>query len=110
MRYKIFAPSAHLESLVQCFWTLESDQGETMPGEYFLMADNYPEIVFQYNEGFKNYSAQSARIRFQHSVHARFEVGKKLGFFGVRLYPHAATQLLKIPAHEVVNHVFDFPE
>ena len=34
--------------------------------------------------------------------------GKKVGFLGVRLNPHAVSQLLNIPANEVVNHVFDF--
>lgn len=110
MRYKIFAPPAHLKSLVQCFWALESNEEETIPTDYFLMADNCPEIIFQYNEGFKNYSAQSARMRFQHSVYNRFEVGKKIGFFGVRLYAHAANLLLRTPATEFVNQVYDFTD
>jgi AraC-like DNA-binding protein len=110
MNYKILAPPMHLKGLVQCFWALESNQNETTPNDYFLMADSCPEIIFQYNEGFKTYSAQSARMRFQHSIYDRFDVGKKVGFFGVRLYPHAVTQLLKIPANEVVNHVFDFSD
>jgi AraC-like DNA-binding protein len=110
MNYKIIAPPVHLQRLVQCFWVLESDPGEITPHDYFLMADSCPEIIFQYNEGFKNYSAQSARMRFQHSVYDKFEVGKKLGFFGVRLHPRAVSQLLNIPASEVVNHVFDFSD
>jgi AraC-like DNA-binding protein len=108
MDYKIFAPSVQLRQLVQCFWSLESDPNEPTPRDYFLMADSCPEIIFQYNEGFQTYSAQSARIRFQHSIHDKFDVGKKVGFFGVRLYPHAVNQLLNIQANEVVNHVFDF--
>lgn len=110
MRYKIFAPPVQLKSLVQCFWTLESSEDETTPCDYFLMADNCPEIIFQYNEGFKSYSAQSARMRFQHSVHNRFEVGRKIGFFGVRLCAHAVNLLLGMPATEVVNQVYDFAD
>ncbi|MHA4810757.1 DUF6597 domain-containing transcriptional factor [Flavitalea flava] len=108
MDYKIFTPSVQLRQLVKCFWTLDSDPNEPTPKDYFLMADSCPEIIFQYNEGFQNYSAQSARIRFQHSIHDKFAVGTKLGFFGVRLYPHAVNQLLNIPASEVANRVFDF--
>jgi AraC-like DNA-binding protein len=111
MDYNIFPPPLHLKDLVQCFWTLESDPYGAIPKEYFLMADGFPEIIFQYNDGFPAYSAQSARIRFQHSVTDKFMVGKKVGFFGVRLYPHAANQLLKnITANEVVNRVFDFAD
>lgn len=110
MDYKIFAPPAHLKDLVQCYWVLESSQGEVTPREYFLMADSCPEIIFQYNEGFKNYPAQSARMRFQHDVYDKFEVGDKLGFFGVRLYPHAVNQLLGMPASEVANRVFDLQD
>ncbi len=111
MDYNIFPPPLHLKGLVLCFWTLESDPYGTTPKEYFLVADSYAEIIFQYNEGFQAYSAQSARIRFQHSVTDKFIVGKKVGFFGVRFYPHAVKQLLKnIPANEVVNSVFDFAE
>jgi AraC-like DNA-binding protein len=111
MNYNIFPPPLHLKDLVQCFWTLESDPHGITPKEYFLMADSFPEIIFQYNEGFQAYSAQSARIRFQHSITDKFIVGRKVGFFGVRFYPHAVNQLLKnMPANEVVNHVFDFAD
>ncbi len=110
MDYQIFTPPEHLRDLVQCFWTLESDPNAPIPENYFLMADSCPEIIFQYNEGFQAYSAQSARIRFQHSINDKFVVGNKVGFFGVRLYPHAVNQLLNIPANEVVNHVFDFSD
>ena len=72
------------------------------------MADSCPEIIFQYNEGFQKYSRQSARMRFQHSAFERFDVGRDVGFFGVRLFPHAINQLLKMPASEGINHVFDF--
>jgi len=110
MNYHIFTPPEQLNDLVQCFWTLESDPDVATPKEYFLMADSCPEIIFQYNEGFQAYSAQSARIRFQHSISDKFDVGNKVGFFGVRLNPHAVNQLLNIPAKEVVNHVFDFSD
>jgi AraC-like DNA-binding protein len=110
MNYQILIPSEQLKDLVQCFWTLESNPYVPIPQDYFLMADSCPEIIFQYNEGFQAYSTQSARIRFQHSINDKFNVGKKVGFFGVRLYPHAVGQLLNIPANDVVNHVFDFSD
>jgi AraC-like DNA-binding protein len=108
MDYKIISPPQHLKELVQCFWTLDSNSYKPVPKDYFLMADSCPEIIFQYNEGFQNYSSQSARFRFQHSIHGKFEVADKIGFFGVRLFPHAVNQLLNVPADEVVNDVFDF--
>jgi AraC-like DNA-binding protein len=110
MDYKIIPPPPHLSELVQCFWTLDSNPNEPVPKDYFLMADSCPEIIFQYNEGFQSYSPQSARIRFQHSIHGKFDVANKLGFFGVRLFPHAVNQLLNIQADEVVNDVFDFSD
>jgi AraC-like DNA-binding protein len=110
MNYQIFTPPDHLRDIVQCFWMLESDENAPVPENYFLMADSCPEIIFQYNEGFQAYSAQSARIRFQHSISDKFIVGRKVGFLGVRLYPHAVNQLLNMPANEVVNHVFDFSD
>jgi len=110
MNYQIFTPPEQLRDLVQCFWMLESDENSAVPENYFLMADSCPEIIFQYNEGFQAYSAQSARIRFQHSISDKFVVGKKVGFLGVRLYPHAVNQLLNMPANEVINHVFDFSD
>ena len=108
MNYTTFTPPKHLNELVQCFWALESNPYEVTPKEYFLMADGFTEIIFQYNGGFAGYSKQSARIRIQHSDHNKFVVDNELGFFGVRLYPHAVRQLLRMPASEVVNHVFDF--
>jgi AraC-like DNA-binding protein len=108
MKYETYAPPDYLNDLVQCYWNLESVESENMPKDYFLMADSCAEIIFQYNEGFENYGAQSARVRFQHSVHSQFNVAKKVGFFGVRLYPHAVNLLLGMPATDVVNEVFDF--
>jgi len=110
MVYKIIPPPQHLRDLVQCFWSLDSNPNEPVPKDYFLMADNCPEIIFQYNEGFQSYSPQSARIRFQHSIHGKFDVATKVGFFGVRLFPHAVNQLLNISADEVVNDVFNFSD
>ena len=107
MKYVLFQPPQHLKELVQCFWSLESDQDEVMPEEYYLMADSCAEIIFQYNGGFQSYTKQSARIRFQHSTHNKFLVEKELGFFGVRLYPSAVNKLLSMPATEVANCVFD---
>ncbi|MEP6613495.1 MAG: helix-turn-helix domain-containing protein, partial [Mucilaginibacter sp.] len=101
-------PPPHLQYLVQCFWSLQSSENCATPREYFLMADGCPEIIFQYKEGFQKYSTQSARVRFQHSVYEKFEVGKNVGFFGVRLYPHAICQLLRMPSSEGINRVFDF--
>jgi len=72
------------------------------------MADSSVEIIFQYNGGFDQYSKQSARMRFQHSIHGKFNVQKEVGFFGVRLFPNAVTQLLGMPATELVNQVADF--
>ena len=110
MNYRIFTPPPALKDLAECFWVLESNGDEVMPENYFLMADSCAEIIFQYNEGFKNYSSQSARMRFQHSVHAKFKVADNVGFFGVRLYPHAVNMLLNIPADEVANRVFDITQ
>lgn len=108
MTYQIISPPPHLRDLVQCFWALESAPGEVTPGEYFLMADNCLEFIFQYGGGFRSYAAESTRVRFQHSMYEKFSVGDKVGLFGVRLYPHAAHHLLGIPAGEVANLVQDF--
>ena len=108
MNYQIVSPHRQLSDLVQCFWALESAPGETMPNEYFLMADNCLEFIFQYGGGFRSYAAESTRVRIQHSIYDKFSVGKKVGFFGVRLYPHAVNQLFGIPANELVNLVLDF--
>jgi AraC-like DNA-binding protein len=108
MNYQILPPHVQLSDLVQCFWALESTPGEAIPGEYFLMADNCLEFIFQYGGGFRSYAAESTRVRFQYSICDKFSVGEKIGFFGVRLYPHAVSHLLGIPAGEVVNLVLDF--
>jgi AraC-like DNA-binding protein len=110
MRYELFRPDQQFREIVQCFWSLESVENEVMPEEYYLMADNCAEIVFQFNGGFQSYSKQSARIRFQHAIHNKFLVEKELGFFGVRLYPGAVQKMLGFPASEVANSVFDLAD
>lgn len=108
MNHQLIPPPRHLRDLVQCLWALESIPGEATPKEYFLMADSCLEFVFQYGGGFRSYASESTRVRFQHALHDKFCVGDKVGFFGVRLYPHAVNHLLNIPAGEVINLVGDF--
>jgi AraC-like DNA-binding protein len=108
MNYQIIPPHRVLSDIVQCFWALESTPGEAIPRDYFLMADSCLEFIFQYGGGFQSYAVESARVRFQHSLYDQFSVGNKIGFFGVRLYPHAVGRLLATPAGEVVNLVMDF--
>src|ERR1700753_4065557 len=97
MNYKIFTPPEQLRDIVQCFWTLESDPNIPTPENYFLMADSCPEIIFQYNEGFQAYSAQSARIRFQHSINDKFVVGEESRFFGSEIKPTCCKPITKYP-------------
>jgi AraC-like DNA-binding protein len=107
MEYALFPPPEHLKHLIRSFWALESSPGGVLPKEYYSMADGSSELIFQYNGGFLEYNTMKVYLRAQHSQHKRLTLGKSIGLFGVRFYPHAIHQLFGIPADELTNKVCD---
>jgi AraC-like DNA-binding protein len=108
MSHAVFSPPDQLKNLVRYFWFLESSPGEVFPNEYQSMADGCPELIFQYNGGFLEYTNFKAYLRAQHCEHKRLTMGKSIGLFGVRFYPHAIYQLFGIPADKLTNTVCEF--
>src|SRR5436190_4259656 len=108
MKFSLFSPPVHLKDIVKCFWKVESTDPNTVPKEFYLMADGNPEVIFQFNGGLKKYSNYKAYIRSQHTLNAKLEVGSSIGLFGIRLHPNALQQVMNVPAHELINEVLDF--
>ena len=107
MKYGLYPPPAHLREIVRYFWVYESNSRDTMPTEYQGMADCCPELIFQYDGRFVEYENYGAYLRGPRSASRVLHLGERLGLFGIRLFPHAINQLLRIPNIELVNSSFE---
>ncbi len=108
MKYGLYTPPEHLRSLVRYFWIYESDRHDlSMPHEHQAMADGCPELIFQYHKGFVEHSNYMSYLRAPRSESQVLRLGDEIGLFGVRLFPHAIHQLLRIPNSELVNRSFE---
>lgn len=107
MKYGLYTPPEHLRGIVRYFWNFECTSGDDLPAEHQAMADGCPEIIFQYNGGFFEYSNFVSYLRAPRSESKVLHLGDRMGLFAIRLYPHAIRQLLDIPNNELVNRSFE---
>jgi AraC-like DNA-binding protein len=107
MIFRTFAAPEILKSLVFNFWILETGHNEVPPSSFRAMADGCALLVVPYGGGYEENRSYSAYIRGQQSIVKDFRLGKTIGLFGVRLFPHAVPAIFGVPAPEISNETID---
>lgn len=111
MIYQELKPSAQLQSIVKCYWTLEKSSFSpiSMTKEK-VFPDGCPEIIFHYGDQFTKHAKGEHSCQPKAFLHGQIkeyiEISStgKIGVFGVRLYPWALGTLTDIPIYELTNH------
>ncbi|HTE30190.1 MAG TPA: AraC family transcriptional regulator [Chryseolinea sp.] len=107
MRYQVIKAPDALKEIVRSFWVLESEPTRATLKTYQSMADDSAELILPYGGGFEELSAHKFYLRAQKSIHQPFTLSNSFGMLGVRLYPHAISEILRIPASELCNQTYD---
>jgi len=107
MKYQVIRPPEALKEVVRSFWILENDPHGFTPSLYQSMADESAELVFPFGGGFVELGTKQLYLRAQKSTFRSYTLSDKFGMLGVRLFPHAIPELLRIHASEVCNRTID---
>ncbi|MGC4053069.1 MAG: hypothetical protein QM757_27495 [Paludibaculum sp.] len=97
MRYREYAPPAHLAGSVECFWTFDADASQ---GTHRVLPDACEDIVFLPGSGLL--AAVGTMTKAQVYTHAQPQT-----LVGVRFHPSMARQFLGVAAHELTDGLVD---
>jgi len=109
VNYKTYKPGGDLDTLIRCYWTLESS-GEDKPERQTIVPDGCMEMIFHYGDLYRQFIANSHSI-----VQPRcFVIGQltqpleieptgKTGIFSVRFHPNGFLPFATVPIKEMEN-------
>jgi AraC-like DNA-binding protein len=107
LNYGIIQPSQHLTGYVRFYWFVEGN----LPYVHHAFAYPCPEFIFCYKGHFKYSIKQGKDTILTSTIFGQTETFSRVtlnneyfGIFGVHLYPHAFSQLFRLPANELSNH------
>ena len=110
MNYLLEYPAKELSSIIDCFWTIESDN-HSLEILQKIVPDGYPEMIFHYKDPFQsNISGQweiqsKGLIAGQIRNHFYLKSTGRIGMFAIKFQPWALTELFKINMSELTNKV-----
>ena len=105
------APSPELRHIIECYWTVESDQ--LLPERQKIIPDAFTELIFHFRDPYRirlstRWEMQGrSLLAGQISKHFFLENTGKSGIFAVKLRPTAITHLFGIAMHELTNRVVE---
>lgn len=109
MLHAIYPAPPQVAHLVRYFWILESSPFSSTPPKYLALADGSPELIFQCNRGFKEFTGP-AHLVAQRSISKYRHLHGNIAMFGVRLYPCALRQITGVPSHELNETAYGLNE
>ena len=105
------APSPELKHIIECYWSVESDQ--QLPERQKIIPDAFTELIFHFGDPYRiklstRWELQGrSLLAGQISKHFYLENTGKSGIFAVKLRPSAITHLFGIAMHELTNKVVE---
>ena len=109
MKYLQAQPGPQTSHFIKCYWYLEDDSTEQNIQR--VVPDGRPELIFNLGQPFENF-VNRKWVRQPGAFFAGQITGPFLirpsgpaRVFGIRFHPHGASQLLKMPAHELTDSV-----
>ena len=109
MNYQTFEPSQELNTLVKCYWTLESPKNENQQRQT-IVPDGCMEMIFHYGDLYKQYIENGKSIIQpkcfvigQLTRPLEIEPTGKTGIFSVRFHPEGFLPFATIPIKEMEN-------
>jgi AraC-like DNA-binding protein len=114
MFFKKIAPGHGLESFIECYWVIESEN--KIPFVKKIIPDGFPEIIFHYKDPYRinskgHWETQPASL-FAGQIRKHFflENTGASGVFGIKFKPAAITHLLHISMQNFTDKVVGLSE
>ena len=114
MRYSENQTKPPLSNFVECFWTLEDDQGVTAPQPERILPDGCVEMVLNFGAPFSERTENGLQVRQP----TNFLVGQMtrpmfivptgpVQILGIRFHPGGAHPFFRIPMQELTDRVVE---
>lgn len=112
MRYREISPKAPLNSVVECFWTLEGEATEAS-GPERILPDGCVELILNFGAEFLQHVDDGPQLQPRN-----FLVGQMTGpiiisptgrveLLGIRFHPGGTLPFLELPLHEITDQVVE---
>jgi len=108
MRYREYAPSARLASVVACFWTLEGHARELEGATQPVLPDGRAELVVHFGDSFERCASNGAGERQPWAIFAgqldaplALRPSGAIAVLGVRFRPDGAARFMTAPQDEL---------
>lgn len=109
MEYCVFSPSATLEPLVKCYWTLESGP-QDIPQRQRIVPDGCQELIFHYGDLYRQYFQDKPPViqprcfvMGQLTEPLDIEALGQTGIFAVRFWPDGVSHFVGVDPEELAN-------
>jgi AraC-like DNA-binding protein len=116
MNYQTFEPNSDLESLVKCYWTLESES-EDFPEKQTIVPDGCMEMIFHCGDLYRQYTKEETSIIQprcfvigQLSRPIEIEPMGQTSIFSVRFHPNGFSPFTTKPIKEMENTAIPLEE
>lgn len=110
MEYKEILPPPVLSNFVRHFWYIEYTNKLSVNIPFRLMADGFPNLLFQYKNQFKDSSTLAYSfpgcLLLGHTHNFRsLVIDRAFGVFGVALFPYTPSLLYQFPGLAFANNI-----
>ena len=113
MRYREFHPKSPLNTVVECFWTLESETDDLAATPERILPDGCVELILNFGTPFQQHIDKAARLQPRN-----FVVGQMTGpiviaptgpaqVIGIRFHPGGTTPFFSVPMHELTDQIVE---
>ncbi len=111
MIYYTLSPPIELSTVVRAMWVLSGSFSESQFVPYRLFADGSPNLVFHYQNQFRELPAGGGKasvspvslLSGQCTTFTDLECKGQFGMIGFYLYPYATEMLFNMPSSEITN-------
>jgi hypothetical protein len=109
MLYDIYKPAPELSNWVRHYWFIQFEAESEATSQFTLMADGYPNLIFQYQNSFidpQTFHSFPSLLLNGHTIHPRLLLNKgSYRLCGIAFFPQAMISLFDLKGSEVSNAV-----
>ena len=113
MRYREFYPHSPLNTVIECFWTLESETEEPGSRPEKILPDGCVELILNFSARFIQHTETSTRLQPQTFVAGQLTCPLLISptgpvqLIGIRFHPGGTAPFLRLPIYKLTDQVVE---